>query len=118
MLKYEQMPVFAMEDLYHAMVNKPARSVFGKDFNALNYGKTYSMTFNGKERLIIISGDARSYMSSTPERGFPDNAEFSVRGPRIPIREASHVTDCKSIRSEISLDEFVELLRDKGMRFA
>ena len=86
--------------------------VFGPGYSAINYGEKY----DSKIRQVIISGEDRSYLSRTSGDGFPDNVDFHVKEPYIPLREASH-TNVEMIETTLNFDEFIEMLREGGVRF-
>ena len=101
-----------------------AVDVRGYDFRALNYGRRYGRMMERDHIKISIQGSAEDigYSSVSPADGFPANVTFR-RGGR-GFREISHLQSFNrdiggmiEIKSDLTLDEFVQLLRDGGMRF-
>ncbi|MDO8516771.1 MAG: hypothetical protein Q7S33_01480 [Nanoarchaeota archaeon] len=105
------------QELYSAIIGNRAAMIFGKDFSVLNYGENYGNILNGGKRLIRISGSKKSFEFSADEKEIPNNLYFNTKPPYLKLSEASHVNNLQSFYTSFSLDQLVEILQKKGIKF-
>ena len=105
-----------MPDIYDLLVRNQGTWVNGKGFHALNYGKDYS-SIRGNVRKVGIVSSQISYLTLTPEKDFPQDAFFEKREPNMALTEASHVGNMETVRTGLTLEKIVKILKQRGIRF-
>ncbi len=107
---------YSNSQIYDLLTRPKAFWMEGLDFNALNYGSEYSK-IRGNNRKLAISGNNESYLSITPEMGFPNNIEFYLREPRMVLTESTHIGNYDIICFELNLQQLIQIFKEKEIRF-
>ena len=99
-------------EFYSALINESPIWIDGENFHCLNYGKNYSSLRGGMRKIGIVS-NRDSYLSLTPESGFPDNMLFNKREANMALTEASHAGNFKIMKISLSLEDAIRILEER-----
>jgi hypothetical protein len=105
-------------EVYDAIAGDSACMIKGKDFDLLNCGKRYCDKVYGGLRKVVISGDRCSFYSVTEGDRYPDNLNFNMSAPRIPLLDLTKVGKFGFMaKDSMSIDDLEKLLKEKGAKF-
>lgn len=110
-----EMRIISPDEIYQTITAETGTLITGSDFIAMNYGRQYGEDHLDHHRTILISGTSRSYMSTTQGNLFPRETYFQRYAPNISMKKISNAPDFISVRTEMTLDEVVRVLRRNGM---
>lgn len=105
-------------EIYDAIVGDGACLIKGKDFELLNCGRDYcDKVYNGF-RKVVISGDAYGFFSVSERDKFPDDLDFKMSAPKIPLIDLTKVGKFNYMAiTDFGMDDLEELLKEKGAIF-